>query len=94
MGLGGPVWHASAAPIGGIPVKDILRRISLAALRNVGDPQLGEWEEWTEKAYHIRRRLSRVEQLSVGDVIDIRGTEESTRRLDVVRHLLPAGWDE
>lgn len=94
MGLGGPVWHASAAPFGGIPVKDTLRRIALGALRSVGDASLGEWQEWTGKAYHIRRRLSQPEQQSVGPVVDIRGTAEATLRLAAVSHLLPAGWTE
>ena len=94
MGLGGPVWHASAAPFGGIPVKDILRTVAFGALRGVGDPVLGEWEEWTGRAYHIRRRLTRHEQQSVGNVVDIRGTAEATLRLAAVRHLLPAGWSE
>jgi hypothetical protein len=94
MNLGGPVWHASAAPMRGIPVRDVLRNIALAALRGVGDPTLGEWEEWTGRAFHVRRRLSAAEQRRVGDVVDIRGTPEVEQRLARVRHLLPAGWTE
>ena len=80
--------------MGGIPVKDTLRRIALGALRGVGDVSRGEWEEWTGRAYHVRRRLSAHEQQSVGNVVDIRGTPEAALRLAAVRHLLPAGWTE
>jgi hypothetical protein len=58
-----------------------LRRIALKALEGVGDEALGQWEEWTGKAFHIRRRLSNEEQLLTGDAIDIRGTSEAIRRV-------------
>lgn len=61
------------------------------ALDGVGAPDLGEW---TGRAFHLRRRLTPEEQSTVGDVLDIRGTEEAERRLRPVRHLLPEGWAE
>jgi len=88
MNLGGPVWHASAAPLPGThwPV-EILQAAALLALKGVGDARLGEWEwhEWTGRAYHVRRRLTRCEQQSVGPATDIRGTPEETRRLAEVK---------
>jgi hypothetical protein len=84
MGLGGPVWHASAAPAPGgfAPTAETrCRRAALAALDGVGDAELGEWHQWSGAAYHVRRRLSVEEQRSVGDVVDVRGTPEAARRL-------------
>jgi hypothetical protein len=85
MGLGGPVWHVSAAPIrewslGEYP-RDSLKAFALKALGNVGDELLGQWEEYTRYAFHIRRRLSSSEEASIGPVIDIRCTLEAERRV-------------
>jgi len=77
MELGGPVWHASAA---GEVGRAELRRRALDALSAVGDKRLGEWHQWTGVAYHVRRRLSAQEQMLVGPVVDIRGTEEADQR--------------
>jgi hypothetical protein len=85
MGLGGPVWHASAAASEGWPLgKESLRRFALEALEGVGDANRGEWEEWTGYAFHIRRRLSAEEQEPIGEVVDIRGTPEARRRIERV----------
>lgn len=54
--------------------------IALDELAGVGDPTLGEWHEWTGKAYHVRRRLTPEEQQSVGPVVDVRRTEEGFGR--------------
>lgn len=51
-------------------------------LRDVGSRILGEWYEDRERAYHIRRRLTPAEQIQVGQVVDIRGTDEATRRAE------------
>lgn len=63
------------------------------ALEGVGDASLGEWVERTPKAVHIRRRISESEQMVVGGVRDIRGSEEATSRLEtlfaVAPHLKP-----
>lgn len=78
MGFGGPVWHASV--MARRPMHDReLRRIAHLALAGVGDRRLGEWEQ-KERAFHLRRRLSRIEQQRVGDVVDIRCTPEARRR--------------
>jgi hypothetical protein len=85
MGLGGPVWHSSAAAMPGWPaVMQTLRTFALEALEGVGDAGRGEWEEWTGRAYHLRRRLSVHEQAQIGDAVDIRGTAEALRRIERV----------
>lgn len=89
MGLGGPVWHASAAKVGRRPHKLELRSQALIALAGVGDKAAGEWHEWSGHAYHVRRRLTAAEQMVVGPVLDCRGTEEFRRRYEAVVDLLP-----
>ena len=85
MGLGGPVWHASVgkAPLTPLPELQALAR---SALEGVGDVSLGEWyERGTRGILHHRRRLNYHEQLSVGDVRDIRHDHREVRsRVDVV----------
>lgn len=78
MGFGGPVWHASAAH----PDRKVRRKAALRALAGVGNARLGEWHEDSPRAYHVRRRLSLLEQQHVGEVLDLRGTVESRVRLD------------
>ncbi len=73
-----------------MPDQHFLCRCALDALRGVGDSDLGQWEEWSGVAYHIRRRLSADEQCLVGDVIDVRGTPDADRRRAEVRQFLPA----
>lgn len=90
MNFGGPVWHASTAH----GEKNLLRRMALAALDGVGDATLGQWEDWTGRAYHVRRRLNAAESALVGPVVDVRGTPEEFRRLDAVKAMLPRGWKE
>jgi hypothetical protein len=70
-----------------------MREKALAALAGIGDDSL-QWESWSGKAYHIRRRLTEDEALPIGPVIDIRGTPEAENRLRPVRHLLPPGFIE
>jgi hypothetical protein len=77
----GPVWHVSVASPG-IPVKGLLEAECERQLAGVGDPVLGEWREWTGRAFHIRRRLSVREQRDVGPVVDVRGSEEARRRAE------------
>jgi hypothetical protein len=77
MQLGGPVWHVSVA---GSVIKTVLEREAGRQLLGVGDASLGEWREWTGKAFHIRRRLSEREQRTVGPVEDIRRSDEARMR--------------
>lgn len=79
MELGGPVWHASVASRS-FPIAAVLEREAEAQLTGVGDASLGEWREWSGKAFHIRRRLSEREQQHVGPVMDIRGSDEARMR--------------
>jgi hypothetical protein len=61
----------------------------LRQLGGVGDASLGEWREWTGKAFHIRRRLSAAEERRSGlTVVDVRGTPEAARRAESLGDLL------
>lgn len=97
MNLGGPVWHASIATPG-IPIPSRLEHEARQQLAGVGDAALGEWTEWTGRAFHLRRRLSDREAQRVGPVVDIRGTPEALRRAallgDLLRHVPPEMLDE
>lgn len=84
------MWHASIAAMPGYPMtEDDLKAIALSTLARVGDASLGEWQEWSGTAYHIKRRLSRKEQQSVGQPKDIRNTPEQNTRQMAVRKYLP-----
>jgi hypothetical protein len=78
MNLGGPVWHVSVS--GRLPVRQIWEVEAERQLRGVGDPALGEWREFTGKAFHLRRRLTPREARSVGPVRDIRRSPEAAVR--------------
>lgn len=64
-------------------------------LRDAGDPELGEWPEWSDdgEVFHLRRRLT-LEEISEFDVpnppIDVRGTDVEHRRIQ--RLLYEAPW--
>src|SRR4051794_9851708 len=80
MGMGGPVWHASASALTTPTAWSMAER----ALEGVGDAQLGEWREHGNHGIvHIRRRLSDAEREALGGlgVTDIRGTDEERNRL-------------
>lgn len=82
----GPVWHASAAALPTVrPIEKYLRRAVRKALGGVGDPEAGEWEEFTGYAFHLRRRLLAEEQLVVGEVVDVRGTPEALCRFELMK---------
>lgn len=70
---------------------EVLRRYARRALDGVGDASLGEWEAPGDVAFHLRRRLSAIEQRVVGPVVDVRGTPEATRRYTRAQRYLPAG---
>jgi hypothetical protein len=65
-----------------------LEREALRQLGGLGDAALGEWREMGESAFHVRRRLSGREQREVGDVVDIRGTDEAWSRAAMLGGLL------
>ena len=87
MDLGGPVWHASIAS-SGIAVPVLLEAEAVRQLAGVGDPTMGEWREWTGRAFHLRRRLSAREMPRVGPVVDVRRTPEAYRRAQRLGALL------
>lgn len=69
-----------------------LRQRAFDVLNGVGDASLGEWEEKGASAFHLRRRLCNEEALLVGSVVDVRGTQEASRRVWAVRKwVLAAG---
>lgn len=84
----GPVWHASVASKVAVPVRGVLEREALRQLAGVGDPERGEWREWTGRAFHVRRRLTAAEEARTGPVADIRGTGEARERAAAVGHML------
>lgn len=63
---------------------------ALQQLDGLGDAELGEWHEWSGTAYHLRRRLTPAEQAGVGDVVDIRGTDEARARARALGPVLRA----
>lgn len=83
------MWHVSIATTSVLLPVDYLRKLAFAELEEVGDTSLGQWEEYTGNAFHLRRRLSEDEQKTVGDVIDIRDTPEQEKRWLRVRPHLP-----
>lgn len=88
MQLGGPVWHVSVAPQRAFYGEAMCRRRAESALSGLGDAGAGEWREWSGAAYHLRRRLTSVEQGGVGPVVDVRGTVEARRRAEGLGRLL------
>lgn len=78
--------------------KETLAQLATAALEGVGDPG-AEWHEWTGRAYHIRRLLTKDEQQEIGPAVDCRGTDEWARRYYPIAYRLPAiaqqiAWEE
>jgi hypothetical protein len=66
-----------------------LREICFKALEGVGDEVAGQWEEYTGKAFHLRRRLTVEEQEPIGEAVDVRGTYEAYNRLNAIRIVMP-----
>ena len=62
---------------------------ALAALADVGAAERGEWEEWTGKAFHVRRRLTEAEDDKVGESRDIRGSGEARMRVESLLRAAP-----
>lgn len=66
-----------------------LARVAYAELHGVGNP-VREWQEFTGRAYHLRRRLTKYEQSFVGEAVDCRQTDEAIRRFNAAKDWLPA----
>lgn len=83
LGLGGPVWHASARAATEGTAWTLVERV----LQGVGDPSLGEWREHGSPGsgvVHIRRRLTDAERAASRGALtvrDIRGSTEEKQRL-------------
>jgi hypothetical protein len=57
-------------------------------LEGWGDASRGEWiEEYG--AFHLRRRLSAIEEQRVGPAIDMRDSDEGMKRLKKIAAFLP-----
>jgi hypothetical protein len=83
------VWHASAAALPGIVLTEVeLREQALKVLKGVGDPDMGQWEEMSDKAYHVRRRVTPQEAPGL-TVVDVRKTQEALERFEQMRLYLP-----
>jgi len=52
------------------------------AIEGLGDRALGQWIQTRKVAYHMRRRVTPVEENIVGAVLDIRNTAEVIVRVD------------
>ena len=75
------MWHASISR----GSEADRRLMALRVLDGIGDAPAGEWWEASPIATHCRRRLSPVEALRVGDVVDVRHTAEAARRFRAMR---------
>ena len=73
---------------GGVPIPALLEQEAERQLSGVGDASLGEWREWTGRAFHIRRRLTPAEERRTGPVQDIRATQEARDRARAVGPML------
>ena len=67
----------------------VLEAVARDVLEVYGDPSLGEWTEDRPQAFHLRRRLSASEQLTIGEAVDLRGTNEAKERLLRIRNVIP-----
>lgn len=57
-------------------------------LAGVGDAALGEWRQYRNRTFHLRRRLSDAEAAVVGPVLDIRRTDEARSRVKALGRLV------
>jgi hypothetical protein len=63
----------------------VLRDLAFETLTGFGDAAHGEWIENRPKAFHLRRRLTAVEQEQIGDAVDCRGTDEALARFAAMK---------
>lgn len=66
------MWHASVAH----PDRKIAAMVARKSLKGLGSEKLGEWSEQGPVAFHLRRRVTALEEEMVGSVVDFRGTDE------------------
>jgi hypothetical protein len=62
--------------------------LALKALEGVG-VHGAEWEERTNVAHHVRRRLTKADTMLIGEVVDLRGTPEAHERWERIRPVIP-----
>ncbi len=81
---GVPVWHISVMPLPFQRVPDReLKRIAYRHLAGVGDRSC-EWEEVSQRCFHLRRRVTPAESEQVGLVRDVRKTPEGRERMQAL----------
>lgn len=56
-GFGGPVWHVSVSKAPLTKTREA-KRLCRRLIAGHGNPAAGEWWEHTDRAVHLRRRLS------------------------------------
>jgi hypothetical protein len=78
------VWHASVFCQRGQPSRQVQTRRARGLLAGVGD-RAHEWQEWTGRCVHLRRRLTPQEQQAIGAIRDLRGTPEAQARFATMR---------
>ena len=68
-----------------------LKELAYEILHGYGDAELGEWLEQSQqlKAFHLRRRLAKDEELRVGPPVDCRATAEAQARYNAIKNFLP-----
>lgn len=66
--------------------------LAFLALLGVGDASVCQWREEGALAVHLKRRLtpSEMRYAGIAAVVDVRGTEEFTRRVQRIRPFLPS----
>ena len=83
------MWHASVSfrePRSRLQYRAAL----LAALKGVGDSSKGEWSDRSPDGavFHLRRRLTALEEKRSGPPADIRGTPEALQRQERMAEVL------
>lgn len=75
------MWHVSVRFKSAFARPEAYKILAHEYLRSAGAPERGEWEEWGEVTYHLRRRISAGEEDIVGaKAVDLRGTDEGWKR--------------
>ena len=82
------MWHCSVAKLRWTD-STAEEAIALDVLDGYGDSSLGQWREDRPLAFHLRRRLSVLEQAKIGEAVDLRGSGEAQERFVRVKDNIP-----
>lgn len=84
------MWHASVHRQGKGPAHTpALLSAALRALRGVGDRTLDNWIERSIDSRTVHVKLRVLDSELVDELVDIRGTSEAARRIELIRSLNP-----